>query len=183
MPMATPSTSCARPADPAPRAHGALVIGLGNPLRGDDGIGWRVVDALRHEIAGLDAELAGIGPVELEQLAVGGLTLMERLVGSERAILVDALCSGDAPPGTVTCRPLAEVRTRSAAHLDSAHDATLPSALQAGRALGAELPAEIWAVTVETLPDDRFSAELSAPVAAAVPVAVGACLGVLRTGS
>ena len=62
--------------------------------------------------------------------------LMERLVGYERAILVDAITTGVDPPGTVRVAPLAEVATRAASHLDSAHDAPLTTALAAGRSLG-----------------------------------------------
>lgn len=182
MPMASPSPSFARAADPAAAPTGVattLVVGLGNPLRGDDGVGWRVVDALRDALR--DALSTDIGPVELEQLAVGGLTLMEHLVGYRRAILVDALTTGLVPVGTVTCRPLAEVETRAAAHLDSAHDAPLPAALDAGRALGAALPSEIWTVGVEVVLHDRFDDDLTPEVAAAVPTAVEACLGLLQT--
>ncbi len=182
MPTAPPSASSARPADPdAAAAEPAvtLVVGLGNPLRGDDGVGWRVIDALHDELRRLDADSRAIGPVELEQLAVGGLTLMERLVGYRRAILVDAVTTGAVPVGSVACAPLREVRTRAAAHLDSAHDATLASALAAGRALGAQLPDEILAVTVEAVLHDRFEDGLSPEVRAAVPVAVQECLALL----
>ncbi len=183
MPVASPSTSFARPADIAMPGATALtlVVGLGNPLRGDDGVGWRVVDALHDALPALTVGEDPIGRVELEQMAVGGLTLMERLVGYERAILVDAVSTGHAPVGTVTCLPLAEIETRAAAHLDSAHDATLPAALAAGRALGATLPAEIWAVGVEAILHDRFEDGLSPEVAAAVPLAVTACLTRIRT--
>jgi len=182
MPMAPPSASSARPADPgsAPAERAVtLVVGLGNPLRGDDGIGWRVVDALHDELRRRDIHARDVGPVELEQLAVGGLTLMERLVGYRRAILIDAVTTGSRPLGSVTCAPLREIETRSAAHLDSAHDATLPSALAAGRALGADLPEEIVAVAIEAVLHDRFEDVLSPEAAAAIPLAVEECLALL----
>jgi len=47
------------------------VIGLGNPILGDDGVGWVVV----HEIE------SRIG--EVDHLSLGGLSLMERLIGYE----------------------------------------------------------------------------------------------------
>jgi hydrogenase maturation protease len=181
--MATRSASSARPAEAAAAAVRAavatLVVGLGNPLRGDDGVGWRVVDALRDELGAVDDREGGIDRVELEQLAVGGLTLMEHLVGRQRAILVDAVSTGEAVPGTVTCLPLAELETRAMAHLDSAHDATLPAALEAGRALGAELPAAITVVAIEAVIRDEFDEALTPAVAAAVPRATAAVVAVL----
>ena len=169
--------SSARAAEPpqriAPRPR-TLVVGLGNPTRGDDGVGWRVIDALRDRLATDGGELPA--HVEIDQLAVGGLTLMEQLVGYERAILVDAISSGSVPPGTVTCLPLAELETRLTGHLDSSHDAGLLAALAAGRALGAPLPDAITLVAVEARILDDFDAELSPAVAAAVPTAVEAVI-------
>lgn len=157
-----------------------LVVGLGNPLLGDDGVGWRVVEALEERLAtGRDDRLGRIGRIELDRLAVGGLTLMERLVGYERVILIDAALTGVDPPGTVSCRPLGAVRTREASHLDSTHDAPLPVALAAGRALGASLPDAITVVGIEAHTIDVFDAELSPASAAAVPRAVEVILGLI----
>jgi len=151
----------------AETATGTLVVGLGNPIRGDDGVGWRVVEAVRREV-----EDVGAG---VDCLAVGGLALMERLVGTRRAILVDAVTTGHDPAGTVHSGRLSDIAVRAAGHLDSAHDVTLPAALDVARALGAEVPAddEIRVVTVEVEASDAFADGLSAPVAAAVPVAAG----------
>jgi hydrogenase maturation protease len=152
-----------------------LVVGLGNPLLGDDGVGWNVLDALAPALEDK------VPAVEIERLAVGGLTLMERLTGFDRAILVDALVTGRDAPGTVSTLPLAEMVGRTAAHLDSAHDAPIGAALEAGRALGARLPAEIWVVGIEADRVDTFCAVLSPRVAEAVPVAVERVLQLLET--
>ena len=53
---------------------------------------------------GGSATAARIGAVELDRMSVGGLTLMERLVGYERAIVVDAVLGQDRP-GTVRALP------------------------------------------------------------------------------
>lgn len=177
-----------------------LVVGLGNPLLGDDGVGWRVVEALEERLApGRDEQLAAgrgdrlgrrgqigrggrlrqRGPIEFDCLAVGGLTLMERLVGYERVILIDATLTGDDPPGTISCQPLGTVRTRGASHLDSAHDAPLSVALAAGRALGASLPDTITIVGIEARTIDVFDADLSPAAAAAIPRAVEVVLGLI----
>ncbi len=144
-----------------------LVVGLGNPILGDDGVGWRVVDALPPRL--VDEPDADI---DLDRVSVGGVALMEVLAGYRRAILVDAILAVDDPPGTVWCRDLREVVTSTASHLDSSHDATLPTALAAGRALGVTLPDEILVVGITIERGDLFGELLSAPVEAAVPGAV-----------
>jgi hydrogenase maturation protease len=148
----------------AAAAAPALVVGLGNPILGDDGVGWRVVDVVEPGVAA-DATVA------LDRLAVGGLTLMERLVGARRALLVDAVSGGHDPVGTVRRRDLGSAPVREAGHLDAAHDVTLAAALDVGRALGAELPSEIALVTVEIEPVTEFGETMTPAVAAAVPVA------------
>lgn len=70
-----------------------LIIGLGNPLVTDDSVGLRVAAELR-------TRLAGRADVEVAEDYWGGLRLMEQMVGYDRAIVVDAICSG-APPGTI----------------------------------------------------------------------------------
>jgi hydrogenase maturation protease len=172
--------------DPSPVASGAptdspgldlsavVVIGLGNPILGDDGVGWRVVDALeaRHREA--------IDGIRVERAALGGLALMERLVGAQRAILVDAMETGTAPIGTVTCLRLDDVGCRPAGHLDSVHDTPLTVAIEAGRALGADLPDDVSVVAVEAHRIDTFSDFLSPDVEAAIPAAVDAVLRLLE---
>lgn len=154
-----------------------LVVGLGNPLLGDDGVGWRVVDALERRLA--EAAAPGrLPPLELDRVAVGGLGLMERLIGSERAILVDALDAGPDPPGTVLVLPVERASALSG-RLDGAHDASLLAALDAGRAMAAPLPSEIVVVTVRAGRVDTFCERLSPEVARAVPAAVEAVLAVL----
>jgi hydrogenase maturation protease len=152
-----------------------LVVGMGNPILGDDGVGWRVIDVL-------EARLAGDPAVELDRRAVGGVALMERLVGYHRAVIVDAFPGGDEPPGTTWCRPLEGVVTRTASHLDSQHDEPLSAALRTGRAMGAELPHQIEVVGIAIVRAAVFSERLSGPVAAAVETAADLVLGAVRGG-
>ena len=146
----------------------SLVIGLGNPILGDDGVGWHVAEEVGRLIA--EASL----PIEVDSLAVGGLSLMERMVGYDRVVVVDAIRTGTKPIGAVTLIPLPDLPDPGAGHLSSGHDATLQTALSAGRALGAELPddASISIVAIEAEEVFDFEESLSPPVAAAVPRAV-----------
>ena len=69
-----------------------IVVGLGNPILGDDGVGWKVAE-----------EFANIDPfksrsIDVDYLSVGGLTLMEHMVGYQHAILIDAIQTGKHPP-------------------------------------------------------------------------------------
>lgn len=151
-----------------------LVIGLGNPILGDDGVGWRIAESVQRH-----PDLpAG---VEIDFLAVGGISLMERLVGCDRAILIDAIVTHQHPIGTVLSLNLEDLPDRDIGHLGSPHDATIQDALRMGRSLGAHLPSVIELVVVESQIIYDFSEELSPPVSAAVTQAVQQVLELIQT--
>jgi hydrogenase maturation protease len=153
-----------------------LVIGLGNPILGDDGVGWRIAEILQNHP---DLPCG----VEIDFLAVGGISLMERLVGYDRAILIDAIVTHQHPIGTVLSLNLDNLPDRDIGHLGSPHDTTIQDALKMGHRLGAELPSTIELVIVESQNIFDFSEELSPPVAAAVPIAVQRVLELIPTQS
>ncbi len=108
-----------------------LVLGLGNPLVTDDSVGLRVAAQLRPL-------LENRPEIEVSEDYWGGLRLMERMVGFDRVIVIDAICTG-APPGTLHCLTPASIATQRSA---SSHDVNLPTALALGRAAGLVLPGD-----------------------------------------
>lgn len=122
--------------------------------------------------------------MEVDTLAGGGLNLMERLVGYDRAILVDAMQSGK-EPGRVQVFTLEELDTPSSGHLGSPHETNLLTALEIGRRLGAHLPpvGEVLVVAIEAQEVFEFSEELSSPVAQAVAEAAQQVMNLLKNGS
>lgn len=154
-----------------------LVLGLGNPILRDDTVGVLVAEAVRAAIAPQPRS-----PAVVETAAVGGLALMEQLIGYERAILVDALCRPGQPPGKVLRLTLDDLRSLQATERSvSPHDTSLCVAMELGRQMGLPLPDEvvIYAITVTELLD--FDEEPTPPVAAAIPVATAAVLAELVT--
>lgn len=161
-----------------------LVIGLGNPILGDDGVGWRVVERveqqLTDDLAGRLGRLDVLESIEFMYLSLGGLSLMEAMIGADRVILVDALETGQQPVGSVLSLRLEELPNRAAGHLSSAHDTTLQNALKVGESMGAKLPAEIQVVAIEAEMEYNFSEQLSTAVAAAVPEAARRVISLLE---
>lgn len=157
----------------AGEASGAttLVVGLGNPILGDDGVGWRVAEAVKARLDDPD--------VEVLCLSLGGLALMEHLAGYRRAIIVDALSSG-AAAGTLQRIAAWEIDGPGILHTASVHDLSLSAALALGRELGLDLPDEIQMLGVEARVEFEFGVSLSDSVAAAIPAAVGAVTAWLR---
>lgn len=137
-----------------------IVIGLGNPILGDDGVGWKVAAEVKKR-------LPRNTPIDLEFLSLGGISLMEHLIGYERAILVDAVKS-DQETGSIIVSKLSEMPDYSAFHVASAHDTSLQNALKLGKGLGAKLPDDLIVVGIATNRIYDFSENLSPPVERAV---------------
>jgi hydrogenase maturation protease len=197
-----------------------LVLGLGNPIRGDDGVGWRVAEAVQDNLPKVkkpsegrtenedphpalpqgereqkdphpalpqgerekkEEPQEGREHIEVDMLAGGGLNLMERLVGYDRAILVDAMQGGN-QPGSVQVFPLEALDNPSAGHLGSIHETNLLTALEIGRNLGAHLPpvGGVMVVAIEAQPVFEFSEELSPAVKLAVSEAVEKVMNLLN---
>lgn len=150
-----------------------LVLGLGNPILTDDGVGVWVAEAVR-------AALPPTTPIEVREVSVGGLTLMETMIGYERVILIDAIHEGRNGPGTIHRMTLDQLRAISPTqHSASPHDTTLSTALAFGEQMGVPLPSEIiiYAIEVENVID--FHDTPTPAVAAAIPQVVAAVLAEL----
>jgi hydrogenase maturation protease len=147
-----------------------LVIGLGSPLLTDDSVGLKVAQEVRRQ-------LTPDGDVTVDEDVRGGLHLMERLTGYDRAIIVDAIVTG-AAPGTIHQLTPDDIPTQRSA---SQHDVNLPTALELGRQLGVHLPASKDILLVGIEADDilTFSEECTPPVAAAIPRAAQVVLAAI----
>ena len=175
---------------PTPPYPHTLVLGLGNPILGDDGVGWRVVEQAesswlachsspRRGEESHSAPHSNNVDVEFDFVSLGGLALMERLVGYDRAVLVDAIQTRDGVPGAIYRLTLDDLPTL---HADAVHDASLKAALTMGRQLGAKLPEQIVIYAIEALNLLDFSENLSPPIAASVGRAAEMVLAELAVG-
>jgi hydrogenase maturation protease len=166
-----------------------LVIGLGNPILCDDGIGWRVAEEVKRRIVASGWPIKNGDPpsafhprppaIEVDCFALGGLSLMERLIGYDRAIVLDAMTLGVAP-GSVACFDLNALPNHSAAHLTAAHDTSLQNAMRLGRLMGARLPDRVTVVGIEAERVFEFGEELTPAVAAVVPSAARLVMDLLN---
>jgi len=148
-----------------------ILIGLGNPILGDDGVGWKVAEEAKRQ-------LTSDSSVDVEFLSLGGISLMEHLIGYEHAILVDAVTS-DQEIGSVIVSNLNGMPDYSAFHIASAHDTSLQNALKLGKSMGAKLPKEVIVVGIATDHIYDFSESLSPPIVSAVPKATKIVINLL----
>lgn len=144
-----------------------LVLGCGNILAGDDGVGVAVIRKLAWQKLPDN--------VEIMEAGAPGLSLVEMMLGADKAILVDAFLDGVAP-GRVKRFSEAELPPVTYAGGQS-HGVGLREALAWARlAMPGRFPAEVVVIGVEIVRPARWHQGLSPPVAAAMGKAVEAIL-------
>jgi hydrogenase maturation protease len=143
------------------------VIGLGNPLLTDDGVGLVLLERLRRD-GWLDVEMVDGG--------TWGLSLLPVLADCDRVLVLDAVRSGN-EPGTVVQGSGDDVPRLYRFPL-SPHQIDLSEVMAAAELTGG-LPETVWVIGVEPASTDGPCLDLSVPVAQAVPVALDSARAVL----
>jgi hydrogenase maturation protease len=115
-----------------------IVIGVGNPFRGDDGAGPAVAHLLRSQVP--------VGVSVLEESGEG-TSLMGAWRTASRVILIDAV-SSDGTPGTIHRMDASDVPVPSTLLPYSSHAFGLADAIEMARALH-ELPAQFLIYGIE----------------------------------
>ncbi|MFL7792029.1 MAG: hydrogenase maturation protease [Anaerolineae bacterium] len=147
-----------------------LVLGMGNTILCDDGVGIYVVQEA--------AKCFQRDGVDFADASVGGMRLLDVIAGYDRIIMVDAIKTVDGKPGDIHRLRPGDLPTL---HSGSTHDLSLIGALALGRGMGMQLPADedfvIIAIEVEEV--WTFGEECTLAVAEAIPRAVEAVLAEL----
>jgi hydrogenase maturation protease len=148
-----------------------LVLGMGNTILCDDGVGIYVVQEAAKRCQRDD--------VDFVDASVGGMRLLDVIAGYDRIIMVDAIKTTDGKPGDIYHLCPGDLPTL---HSGSTHDLSLMGALALGRGMGMQLPTDkdfaIIAVEVEEVL--TFGDECTSAVAGAIPRAVKAVLAELE---
>ena len=139
-----------------------IILGIGNPILSDDGVGNRVAHALEGRPVGPEATVA--------ETNAAGLNLLDLLVGYDRAIIVDAIQTRGGQPGQVYRLSLDDLP--STLHTASIHDTNLPTALELGRRLGMAVPREVVIFAIEVADVTTFSEQCTPEVEQSIPKVV-----------
>ncbi|NLL19148.1 MAG: hydrogenase maturation protease [Clostridia bacterium] len=150
-------------------AQKTIVIGLGNPILADDGVGIVTVERIAQQV---EHPL-----VDFQWCSLAGFELLDLLVGYDKAIIVDSIKTGKYPVGQVM--ELEADSLMSTVRLASVHDINLATALELGRMLALPVPAEITIYVVEVADNTTFREGCCREVAAAVPLLEKAVINLL----
>ena len=149
-----------------------VVLGVGNPILSDDGVGIHVVNQLKQHINNPN--------ITIDEALTGGMNLLDLLLGYDKAIIIDAVKTTDnGEEGEVKRIHLGGFSTM---HSCNPHDVSLTEAIQMAEKLGeTRIPKEIIIIGImmKKLPCE-FGEKLSEKVAAAVPKAVEIALNEIK---
>jgi hydrogenase maturation protease len=131
-----------------------LILGVGNDILMDDGIGPRVVKALEDKwpIKGVDYQTA----------ALGGLELVELMNGYETVVFIDAIKTKGGVPGAVYEFTPADFK--ETLHLTNLHDINFLTALKLGDKVGLTVPKHVYIYAVEIIEDTVFGDQFTPPL-------------------
>jgi hydrogenase maturation protease len=140
------------------RCH-SIIIGLGNPLLTDDAVGLEVARRVHS--------LLGSRDVECRELAVGGVELMESIIGYRKAVIIDGVVAEDGEPGTWSLLDLGLCLPDR--HATMSHQIGLLEGLDLGLRLGLEMPESVRVYAVSIVDPFTFGTRMTPQVESAIP--------------
>jgi len=140
-----------------------IILGVGNIILGDDGVGVHVANRLKNKIKNPD--------ITIDEATTGGMNLLDLILGYDKAIIIDAVKSDKNNQGEVKRIPISDFNTM---HSCNPHDVSLIEAIDMAKKMGEnKIPKQIIIIGImmKKIPCE-FKEELSKKIKNAVPKAV-----------
>ena len=145
-----------------------LVLGIGNPILGDDGVGFRIAQELANEIKDEN--------IDVKDTSVGGLNLLELIVGYDKVIIIDAIMTENGEAGEIYQLRPADIGEAAQSTI-SAHHLDLLAMIKLGKELfPGKMPEEVKVLAVGVQEVAMVTEEMTGKVKEAVPRAVNLVL-------
>lgn len=147
-----------------------LILGIGNILMKDEGIGCRIAQELEDRYDFPEG-------VDVVDSGTMGLVLLNMLREYDFVIVVDAVDGTGYPPGTVVRMSPEDIAPNQVMH--SLHDARFIDVLEAAMLIGIEIEGHVIGVQVEDMDPPELFIGLSDSLEDAVETAIDAVLTAL----
>jgi hydrogenase maturation protease len=142
-----------------------LVLGMGNTILTDDGVGIKIARSLKERKPEIDV-------VETSE---AGLALLDFIVGYDRLIIVDSVKTEEGKPGELYKIEMGEIKPTS--HLTSLHGVDIATAFELGRKLGYDMPQQVSIYAVEVKDNTSFGEECTEEVGEKISLVVEQIIG------
>ncbi len=134
-----------------------LILGVGNPILTDDGVGIKIARKLKER----NPEL------EVTETSEAGIALLDLIVGYDKLIIIDSIRTEKGKPGELYKLGLEALKPT--ANLSSSHSIDIATAYEIGRGLGYKMPEHISIYAVEIEDNTTFGEECTGGVEGRIP--------------
>jgi len=134
-----------------------LILGVGNPILTDDGVGIKIARKLKE----IDPEL------EVTETSEAGLALLDLVAGYDKLVIIDSIKTEKGKPGELYQFGLEALKPT--ANLSSSHGVDIATAFEIGHRLGYRMPNYVSIYAVEIKDNTTFGEGCSGEVEERIP--------------
>jgi hydrogenase maturation protease len=134
-----------------------LVLGIGNPILTDDGVGIRVAQFIKEANPDL----------EVEETSEAGTALLEVMSGYEKVVIIDSIKMGQGEIGEVYRLELGDLGHPR--YFASSHGIDIPTAVELGKISGFDIPECIVVYAIEVKDNSNFGETCTPDIEEKIP--------------
>ena len=134
-----------------------LILGIGNPILTDDGVGIKIARKIKE----------GNPELEVIETSEAGIALLDLITGYDKLVIIDSIKTGQEKPGEVYKLRLEDLKPT----VDSAssHGVDIATAFELGRGLGYRMPKYVSLYAVEIKDNTTFGEDCTEEVEERIP--------------
>ena len=133
-----------------------LILGFGNPILTDDGVGIRIAQKIKGEKPYL----------EVVETSEAGIALIDHVAGYDKLVIIDSIKT-EQKPGELYKLGLEDLKP--AAHFYSSHGIDIATAFKLGESLGYKMPKHISLYAIEIKDNTTFGEQCTQEVEKRIP--------------
>ncbi|HJY64208.1 MAG TPA: hydrogenase maturation protease [Ignavibacteria bacterium] len=141
-----------------------IILGMGNTLLGDDGVGIYVVQELRNRCSAVEG-------IDFEYVSWGGFRIIDVLQNYKNAIVIDAINTNEKPEGYI--HVLSHEELLHSIRMVSFHDVNFATAIEFASMLNIPMPNKIFVYGIEVRNIETFTEGLTPTAQKAADECIG----------
>ena len=135
-----------------------LILGYGNPILTDDGVGIRIAQKIKEENPYL----------EVIETSGAGIALIDHVAGYDKLVIIDSIKTEQGKTGELYKLELEDLKPT--AHFSSSHGIDIATAFKLGESLGYKMPKHISLYAVEIRDNTTFGEECTEEIEKRIPL-------------
>jgi len=134
-----------------------LILGIGNPILTDDGVGLKVAQGIKEEKPDLDVELTCEAPIGL----------LDLIVGYDKVVIIDSIKTESGQPGELYQFKMEDFKPNM--DFSSSHRMDIATAFEVGKHLRYKMPQSVSIYAIKTKDTLTFAEQCTKEVEKQIP--------------